>query len=413
MKRILNLEYGGIWCMYWTYFAVLLSFGSVFLLAKGFSNYEIGILFAIASILGAVIQPPLADIADNSKKLRIHRLMELLMLLMIVLGAGLFVFKTKSAPLFVIYLLLYALHLALQGQINALLFTLEETGHKIYFGVCRASGSIAYSAVMAVLGVLVEKYTSDILPYAGMVFLLAWMAFLAGSDLHYLKAMRAKEAGAAAGTEEAAGGTDTARQAEDALAEQIHLVAFLKRNKLFLVLSIGVLFFFFGNAVQNTFIYQIVTDVGGTSADLGVVAACTAMSEVPALMLFDVIRKHIHVNTLLKIAAVAFVAKFVMLWLAKAVWVICLAQVFQAIYIVVMPAMIYFIDQIMDKGEAVKGQAWFMMATTVASVIASYMGGLILDVAGAKMLCLAAAIAALIGAVIYFAVVDRFDTRDV
>ena len=143
MKRILNLEYGGIWCMYWTYFAVLLSFGSVFLLAKGFSNYEIGILFAIASILGAVIQPPLADIADNSKKLRIHRLMELLMLLMIVLGAGLFVFKTKSAPLFVIYLLLYALHLALQGQINALLFTLEETGHKIYFGVCRASGCAA------------------------------------------------------------------------------------------------------------------------------------------------------------------------------------------------------------------------------------------------------------------------------
>ena len=58
MKRILNLEYGGIWCMYWTYFAALLSFGSVFLLAKGFSNYEIGILFALSSIIGAVIQPP-------------------------------------------------------------------------------------------------------------------------------------------------------------------------------------------------------------------------------------------------------------------------------------------------------------------------------------------------------------------
>ncbi|MCR5135249.1 MAG: MFS transporter [Clostridiales bacterium] len=411
MKRILNLEYGGIWCMYWTYFAVLLSFGSVFLLAKGFSNYEIGILFAIASILGAVIQPPLADIADNSKRLRIHRLMELLMLLMILLGAGLFVFKTKSAPLFVIYLLLYAFHLALQGQINALLFTLEETGHKIYFGVCRASGSIAYSAVMAVLGVLVEKYTSDILPYAGMVFLLGWMAFLAGSDLHYLRAMRAKKDAASAVAESPA--ADGEAPAEAASEEPIHLIAFLKRNKLFLVLSIGVLFFFFGNAVQNTFIYQIVTDVGGTSADLGVVAACTAMSEVPALILFDVIRKHIHVNTLLKIAAVAFVAKFVMLWLAKAVWVICLAQVFQAIYIVVMPAMIYFIDQIMDKGEAVKGQAWFMMATTVASVIASYIGGLILDAAGAKMLCFAAAVAALIGAVIYFLTVDRFDQKDV
>jgi PPP family 3-phenylpropionic acid transporter len=400
MKRILNFEYGGLWCMYWTYFAALLSFGSVFLLAKGFSNYEIGILFALASILGALIQPPLADIADNSKVFRIHRLMEILLLLMILLAAGLFVYQTKGAPLFLIYLLLYAIHLALQGLINALLFTLEETGHKIYFGICRASGSIAYSAVMAVLGVLVDRYSSSILPYAGMVFLLCWMAFIVGSDVHYLRAMRRKSAERAA--------ADAGQAEEAAPAEKIHLLAFLRRNKLFLVLSIGVLFFFFGNAVQNTFIYQIVTDVGGTSADLGVVAACTAMSEVPGLMLFDVIRKHISVNTLLKIAAVAFVAKFVMLWLAQAVWVICLAQVFQAIYIVIMPAMIYFIDQIMDKGEAVKGQAWFMMATTVASVIASYLGGLILDVAGAKMLCLAAAVCALIGAIIYFAVVDRF-----
>jgi PPP family 3-phenylpropionic acid transporter len=184
--------------MYWTYFAALLSFGSVFLLAKGFSNYEIGILFALASILGALIQPPLADIADNSKVFRIHRLMEILLLLMILLAAGLFVYQTKGAPLFLIYLLLYAIHLALQGLINALLFTLEETGHKIYFGICRASGSIAYSAVMAVLGVLVDRYSSSILPYAGMVFLLCWMAFIVGSDVHYLRAMRRKSAEQAA-----------------------------------------------------------------------------------------------------------------------------------------------------------------------------------------------------------------------
>ena len=35
------------------------------------------------------------------------------------------------------------------------------------------------------------------------------------------------------------------------------------------------------------------------------------------------------------------------------------------------------------------------------------------DAAGAKMLCFAAAVAALIGAVIYFLTVDRFDQKDV
>ena len=30
--RVMNIEYGGIWSMYWAYYGVLLSFGSIYLL---------------------------------------------------------------------------------------------------------------------------------------------------------------------------------------------------------------------------------------------------------------------------------------------------------------------------------------------------------------------------------------------
>ena len=80
--RVMNIEYGGIWSMYWAYYGVLLSFGSIYLLGKGFSNYEIGLLFALAGIFGAVIQPPIADVVDHAEKFRVHRMLELLAVVM-------------------------------------------------------------------------------------------------------------------------------------------------------------------------------------------------------------------------------------------------------------------------------------------------------------------------------------------
>ena len=110
----------------------------------------------------------------------------------------------------------------------------------------------------------------------------------------------------------------------------------------------------------------------------------------------------------MKVAAVGFTVKIALCWLANSVTMILLAQFVQLVsFALFLPAMVHFIDEIMSKGEAVKGQALFTTMITITTVISSLVGGAILDMSGAKMLTFIATIATAAGAVIIIATIDR------
>ena len=69
MGKLLNGGYGAIFGSYWMIYAAISSFASVFMLAKGYTNSEIGVTLAVANVLAVVIQPLIADFVDRSKKL--------------------------------------------------------------------------------------------------------------------------------------------------------------------------------------------------------------------------------------------------------------------------------------------------------------------------------------------------------
>jgi PPP family 3-phenylpropionic acid transporter len=84
------------------------------------------------------------------------------------------------------------------------------------------------------------------------------------------------------------------------------------------------------------------------------------------------------------------------------------AQLFQLIsFGLFLPVMVMFINEVMSKGEAVRGQAFFTMMSTVASIIGSLIGGVILDISGAKMLTLIATIITAAGTVILIMSIDK------
>ena len=75
MEKKLNFLYSSIHGAYWVYYGVISSFSSVFLLARGFSNSQIGIIIALANILAVIIQPYLADYVDRSGRTAIFSVM--------------------------------------------------------------------------------------------------------------------------------------------------------------------------------------------------------------------------------------------------------------------------------------------------------------------------------------------------
>jgi PPP family 3-phenylpropionic acid transporter len=72
-----------------------------------------------------------------------------------------------------------------------------------------------------------------------------------------------------------------------------------------------------------------------------------------------------------------------------------------------MPAMVYYVNEIMSPGEAVKGQALFTMMLTFSTIAASFAGGWLLDAYGAGTLTFVSAIVTAVGAAVVILFVDK------
>lgn len=396
MKKLLNIEYACIHANYWMIYGIVSSFASVFLLGRGYSNTEIGVILAAANVVAVVLQPFTADLADRSKRISLTGIMELMTVMMMIMTFGLFVLKGKSLAIAVIFVLLVAWHTIIQPLIHSLNFKLEESGVHINFGIARSVGSLSYSILMGVLGTLVEKHGIMILPLSGEVIMAMMLLSIVLTKVQYNKAKKQN--------------TDRGvlKAAAVEAVEEIDLLSFVKRNKVFCIANLGVIGLYFSNSVMNNYLMQIVAEVGGDSGDMGRILSLMAFLEIPTLVCFDALRKRFSCQTMLKVGAVGFTVKIVMCHIAASVGMILGAQIFQLIaFGLFLPAMVHFIDEVMSKGEAVKGQAVFTMMITLTTIFSSLAGGAILDMSGAKMLTLVSAIATAAGAVIIFLTVDR------
>ena len=406
MKKILNAEYGGIHATYWMAYAVISSFASAYLLDREYTNSEIGLILAVGSIVAVFLQPFMADFADRTKKISLIGITQVVTIFIMVMMMFCFVMDKASIALSVIFVMMIAWHTALQPLFNSLTFKLEESGHKINFGVCRAMGSLGYSLLCAVLGTLAENFGTQILPLTGEVTLLMLLITLCLTKSHFKKACKMRDE---FGQEQR-----VAEAAIDTLVEQeeINLVQFIKRNKLFLLVNIGVAGIFFSNSIFNSFMLQIVENVGGTSEDMGRILAVMAFLEIPPMFLFESVHKKVSCKRLLQLGAICFTLKILCATIADSVFMVYVAQLFQITsFGIFLPAMVCFIDEIMEKGEAVKGQALYTIITTVATIFASLAGGVILDFSGASSLLWISTIITGLGALLFCLVIERVKVK--
>ena len=398
----LNSEYAGVFGTYWMYYGIISSFCSAYLLDMGYDNAEIGIILAVASVVSVFLQPVLANLSDMSKRLDAISVAGISTVIMMVMQVGLFIIKGKSIALWVIYVLLMAWELALQPLFNSLARRLSESGFKINFGICRAGGSLAYAIFTSIIGTFVEKYGTVILPRTGLAILALLLGMILLCSRSLKKAMEQKADAVAASGE----------TVEPEKYEEISMSMFVKRNKLFIVLNVFIMILFFQNTITNNFMYQIVTGVGGTSEDMGRIFGVMAALEIPGLFFFNNIHKKFSCSTLLKFAAAAFVGKVLTLYLANSVFVVYAAHFFQLFsFSIFLAGIVQFINEIMERGEAVRGQAVYTTAITIGGVFANIVGGIILDVSGPKTMLLVSTILTVIGAAGVFLLVGKIDKK--
>jgi len=386
-QRKINIEYALMQSAYWMAYCMVLTFAAVFLQARGYSGTEIGVILAASNIMALVLQPLVADLADRSKKISVvHILWATCALTALFLAVACLV-HVKGALLSVSYALSFAFIIVIQPFITSLTFVAEGWGLHINFGACRAVGSFAYAVMAAVMGSVVERLGTGVIPVSALVITGFFMVILAMFTAR--SHSRAPVSAAARPKEKSSG-----------------IVEFVKNNRRFSVFLLGVALLFSIHSLINNFIILIVQNAGGDSSDMGTICAYMALLEVPVMMLFDRLTRRFSCSALLKFSVVMFTAKSLAVYLAPSIPWMYPAFLFQGLsFALYTPAAVRYAVLVVDQKDAVKAQAFLTLTGSFGSIFSSLLGGILFDSIGVSATMLIATAVSAVGSVLAFAAI--------
>ena len=166
MKKHLSVRYGTIQGCYWMGYAALMGYASVYLLEKGFTNTQIGLLTAVGCIVSAVLQPALASYADRPESPSVRTMLLGANLIQLVLVISLA--ATAESSSMVVRTLLYGASITMLMLmipfVNSLGMETIRQGEELDYGIGRGMGSVAYAIASWLLGRLTASFGADMIP---------------------------------------------------------------------------------------------------------------------------------------------------------------------------------------------------------------------------------------------------------
>ena len=388
MKKKLYIDYILMQLLYFVLMGIMCSYSSYALMNLGYSASFVGLIMALGSLLSALLQPIAASICDNSKKYSLFDVCVLIGIICSLLSIVTFVQKSASLIIIITIVGIAGTYTVLEPLINTVPAILKNNGIEVNYGVGRAAGSLGYALSNAVLGVLTGIYS----------YRVVFLCILIASILLFVVNLKANK-------DFLSIPKDIEKKTDK---EEISYSQFLKRHKSFIVLMICTTGIYLGYTMSDNMMILAVTNVGGDSSDLGMIMAFKACLEVPVIFFYDKLEKLATPEKLLKIASISFIAKALLLYLAKSVTMIYIAQLFQLTSLSLeIPSMVSYITKIMDEKEAVRGQALYIMGVTIASVLSSLISGTISDIFSTSTMLLVALSITGISAIMHIIFIDK------
>lgn len=363
-EKKLNIYYSFLQIAYWVTSAVVFCFTTIFLQFRGYSNYEIGIVFAVGNIIGFVSQPLIAGYIDRSDRRTLLRCIRITAVLAVLLMLAVYLLPSGSVSLIVAYALLVAGNTLLNPLCISLSFYIESWGCGINFSRARALGSLSFAVCNVILGMLVQRVSENAVPTAFILF----SSLLGLATLLFVPVDRAHRIAA------------PERRMQSASEKPSGLLEFARENKRFMLFLLGTATLYFTHGMIGNFMIEFIRSIGGGSEDMGNVLAFMTVVEVPVMLLFGRLTQRFRCSSLLRFAVIMFTVKELMIYLASSLPALYAAEALQAFsFALFVPASVRYVDEVIAKHNAVKGQAFVTSMMTLGSIFASYIGGLLLD----------------------------------
>ncbi len=349
--------YAVIQALYFFMLAMVNVYASAYLLNRGFRNSQIGIILGIGN-LGAVGIRLLSASVITRTGIRIGSLMIGMSVTIVLLSLALLLLPLYGVAFSVVYVLVFMLVQAMTSSVNSLYRGYHEAGTKINFSAARGFGSAAYSISSLSVGLVVQRFSPDILPglYIVPCILLGIVVFIFNAP-------------------------NVTEQSSNMTKREKRI--FMREYPQFYLFFAGAFCLSVTNGFTETYLLQIIQRVGGGSSNLGVAVFISAMMELPAMLIYRRFADRVGNRRLLAFAALLWALKNFLIMLAPNVYLIYAAELIQfGGYAMYVPAGVRYVAHTLPESAFLKGQSLVDSAFTAGCLVASFVGGPMIDLVG-------------------------------
>ena len=385
-NKRLNINYALIQFAYFIPICGMIGFANNYLQAIGIKNTAIiGAILAVGNIITTFLAPTLAAFVDRTR-LSINRVLTVLTIAATILAIALLAFSGVAALDAFVFVILFVLIQCMMPLLNALCFVFEKHGIKINYGTARGIGSAAYAFSALGLGMLAPR----LIPVPMIAGLAIMIPMIMAFRIRGVKSIATDE--------------EMVDMGEDEDEEPV-TGNFFAKHKMFMVFLVGLILVYADHMIINTYLLNVVTnilhDATAASRAMGTAAFVAAILELVSMYALDRIKDRVSITLLLRFSAVMFTVKHIITALATNMLMIYFAQFLQMFaYAIFIPASVYYVNELFSKADAVKGQSMVTTSMTVAGIISTLVGGLLISILSVHNTLMVGAFVSLIGTAI-------------
>lgn len=384
-KFLMTLLYSLVQMLFWAAYAIVYGYVSVYLLGSGFSSTLEGTIVALSAVFAALLQPYLAEKTDRAGGKAVKKVLFLLFLLFLLVLVLLFVMKPAAGFGHVMTGILYCAAILLLQAATPFVYSLgtvsARSGGNLNYGLARGLGSAGYSLASFLAGRAINKTGIKFIP--GVSIILLVLLLIAVLVFPFPDAARV--------TETESSGKETGKKKE----------SFFKKYPQFALVILGTVCLYITHMMVNTFGFQIVTSKGGGNAELGVGTALAALTEIPVNIVFGHFQKKVVPRFWFIASGIFYVVRAAGYLFLPSVGGYYAMQFLQlSSWAVIGIVSIFYVSSVMVPEDEVKGQAFFTMALSVATVVSSLIGGPLIDSFGISAMLSVALASAIAGTLI-------------
>lgn len=381
-----------VFVSYQAFAGIIYGFGVYMLLERGFSSSLAGIVLGISNILTLLFQPIIANFLDHSKKFSIFDF-SFIFALLIFISYFVYLFVDNGNILIILVFGLTSTAFTLiEPLTNSISNVLKTKNIHVEFGTARACGSFAYGIICIIFGYLTNRFSYISVIIGGIIFSSILTIFCYLIDIKYRKL-----------------NVETIDIEEE---KQVSFKDFIVNNKKYVFLCLALVGVFYGYMADDNFVYLIVENVGGNSADMGIVLGIKAILEGVSMINFPRISKKVKLETLLTIAVVGFSLKAFCYYVATSTLLVYICQIMNMLtYALILPGIVEYINRYMSKEVAVRGNSLFTMSISSGIIISSFAAGVIADRFGVSMMCLISLITSIVSTILFVYILYKKDLK--